>query len=84
MVDNSDYKICPSYPRFFVLPAGLTHAEIEAIAKHRSSGRLPALVFSYENSAGKRVNLFRSSQPKGGISDKPNVEDIKLIRLMAT
>ena len=42
---NEDYTLCPSYPSVFARPAEASEDLVRAVAKYRSQGRLPCLVW---------------------------------------
>lgn len=44
---NSEYKLCPSYPRYLIVPASVSDQTLETAAKFRSSKRVPAVVWRY-------------------------------------
>lgn len=49
LVDNTDGKICSSYPAKFLTPTIITNAQISKIASFRARERLPILTFVYKN-----------------------------------
>ena len=46
---NSEYKLCPSYPRYLIVPASVSDQTLETAAKFRSSRRVPAVVWRWVN-----------------------------------
>ncbi len=62
---NSKFALCNSYPRAIVVPASMTDDDLLAVAAFRSGHRLPAMTWI---SADNGASLWRSSQPKGGVS----------------
>lgn len=63
LIDNREGNLCISYPQFFVVPIGISHAEIIKIAGFRYSRRVPLLSFAMKTDTGI-VSLWRSSQNK--------------------
>lgn len=63
---NENYKLCPTYPRWLLVPASAKDGEITEAAKHRSRNRLPAI--TWMNSYN--VCIARCSQPQSGVNDK--------------
>lgn len=62
---NRDYTLCDSYPKLLIVPRYLTDKELFVVAGFRSGRRLPMLSWG-DSSSG--ATLWRSSQPKGGVS----------------
>ncbi|CAG2068812.1 unnamed protein product, partial [Timema podura] len=42
---NSEYKLCPSYPKQLLVPACITDETLESVARFRSARRIPAVVW---------------------------------------
>ena len=78
---NVDYKLCASYPPFFVTPASIRDDEIRHIASYRSSNRLPAVVWIHPIT---RSTLSRCAQPLVGIKGKRSEYDEKLVAVLRT
>ena len=57
---NNLYELCPSYPNRFVVPATVEDKQLQEVAKFRSRGRIPMLVYIHTNG----TTLCRCSQPK--------------------
>ncbi|XP_014244301.1 myotubularin-related protein 9 [Cimex lectularius] len=72
---NSDYSVCPSYPKTVAVPKCIDDETILAAARFREGGRFPVLSYRHE---GGGV-LIRSSQPLLGPTNKRSREDEKLI-----
>jgi myotubularin-related protein 1/2 len=79
---NSDYKLCSTYPKFIVVPRLITDDEVRLIAKFRSKGRMPAVVYLHPNQAV----LARCAQPRTGLRGTRCEADEKffLMTLQAT
>jgi hypothetical protein len=58
---NTSYGLCSSYPRYLIVPAGVTDNEVEACAMFRSGQRLPVLCWGTRHDSS---SIWRSSQPK--------------------
>jgi len=72
---NSDYRICPTYPSQFLVPASANSSLVVGSAKFRSKGRLPVLTYFYSNSGAA---LVRCSQPLSGLKGR-STEDEKYV-----
>jgi len=48
---NSDYSLCPTYPKDLFVPAIASQSIIEGSARFRSKGRLPVLTYLHRNQA---------------------------------
>ena len=76
-MDNYGGQICDSYPDTLVVPKSLSVTEVQEIATFRAKGRLPVLVWAHP----KQIStLWRSSQPRTGITKARCPEDEKLLR----
>eukprot|EP01041_Mallomonas_annulata_P001701 gene1701-3295_t len=62
---NAHFKLCTSYPQVLMVPNHITDDELFIVANFRSEQRIPALTWMDSNT---RVSLWRSSQPKCGVS----------------
>lgn len=69
---NAAFELCSSYPAALAVPAAVTDAELVAVAKFRSRGRLPGLTWLHPHSGAA---LLRCSQPLTGISGKRSAAD---------
>eukprot|EP00946_MAST-07B_sp_MAST-7B-sp1_P001115 g1115.t1 len=81
LFDNSEYAVSPTYPAFFVVPAIMTNADVQRVAKYRSAARLPVL--TWRHPSGECI-MCRSSQPMSGVKNKREPADEKLINLYRT
>jgi len=73
---NLSYEACPSYPRVLCLPSSVTDEQLTLVAKFRSSGRLPAVVWRHPRTG---ASLSRCSQPLAGMRGKRCLADEQLI-----
>ncbi|XP_076367298.1 phosphatidylinositol-3,5-bisphosphate 3-phosphatase MTMR3 isoform X2 [Tachypleus tridentatus] len=74
---NKDYKLCPSYPRYMLVPATISDKDLEAVASFRYSRRIPTVIWRH------RVNgavIARSSQPEVGWLGWRSNQDEKLLQ----
>eukprot|EP00730_Choanoeca_flexa_P003422 TRINITY_DN11408_c0_g1_i4.p1 TRINITY_DN11408_c0_g1~~TRINITY_DN11408_c0_g1_i4.p1 ORF type:complete len:539 (+),score=70.23 TRINITY_DN11408_c0_g1_i4:2-1618(+) len=69
---NKDYRLCPTYPSELILPCATPDADIQAVAKFRSKGRLPALVWMHPMT---QATITRCSQPRVGVTRKRCPQD---------
>jgi len=76
---NSKYDLCSSYPKLLVVPQSVTDIELKQVAQFRSGQRLMGMSW---RDASTNVTLWRSSQPKAGISGS-NIRDEKYLDLIA-
>jgi hypothetical protein len=63
---NSNYKMCPTYPSMFIVPAAISDGELRKMSHFRARGRVPAVTFRYKNDA----IIARCSQPLVGLRRK--------------
>ncbi|CAL1281366.1 unnamed protein product [Larinioides sclopetarius] len=73
---NENYKFCPSYPRYIILPAIMNDPEIQDLANYRCSRRIPAVVWRHPRNG---CVIARCSQPRLGILSWRNKSDEKLL-----
>ena len=76
---NKDFRLCKTYPRYLVMPNGLSDDELFSVANFRSGQRLPALSWGDKDSG---ASMWRSSQPKAGVSGAC-AQDEKFLELLA-
>eukprot|EP00981_Chlorochromonas_danica_P010894 scaffold3531_cov235-Ochromonas_danica.AAC.2 len=81
---NKDYSLIDTYPRYLILPRGITLDEIKAAAEYRSRSRLPVVVYKHSFSVsgsedGGGALLLRSAQPLAGITQKVCEEEQRLL-----
>ncbi|RLN88232.1 hypothetical protein BBJ28_00001574 [Nothophytophthora sp. Chile5] len=68
---NSNYKMCPTYPSAFVVPASVSDGELRKISFFRARGRVPAVTYRHKNEA----LVARCSQPLVGLRRKRCASD---------
>ena len=73
---NENYLLCNTYPTYLITVASITDNNLKESAQFRTKQRLPALSYYYYNSRG---TIWRSSQPKTGLSGNRNIFDEELI-----
>ena len=76
---NAKYDLCKSYPKNLVVPMSMSDLELKQVAAFRSGQRLMALSWRDKRT---NVTIWRSSQPKAGISGS-NIRDEKYLDLIA-
>lgn len=79
LVDNKSFRISPTYPEVFYVPAEVDSESLLAICKYRSKARVPAVVW---RSASTGALLARCAQPQPGITGKRCSEDEKMVNLL--
>jgi len=72
---NKEYKLCPTYPRYLVVPSTISDEDLFSIAKFRSRGRIPVLIW---RDVITGATIWRCSQPKVGIQYARNKSDEEL------
>lgn len=80
-VDNSQFKISPTYPPVFVIPKCITDKELEEICEYRSRARVPAVVWMHPV---HKSTLARCAQPLVGLRNKRSEADEKIIAALRT
>lgn len=73
---NCNYALSATYPSILCVPRSIGDREIQAVAKYRSKGRIPALCWRHPNT---KAPLLRASQPLVGIQGRRCVEDEALL-----
>ena len=73
---NENYLLCSTYPTFLITVAAINDNDLREAAQFRTKQRLPVLSYYYYNSRG---TIWRSSQPKTGISGNRSVFDEELL-----
>nr|XP_018911014.1 PREDICTED: myotubularin-related protein 3 isoform X2 [Bemisia tabaci] len=74
---NSEYGLCPTYPRYLIVPKCITDAKLEVAAKFRSARRVPAVVWRHK---GSGAVIARCSQPEVGWLGWRSEEDETLLK----
>ncbi|BES97377.1 Myotubularin-like phosphatase domain [Nesidiocoris tenuis] len=77
---NSEFSICPTYPKVVVVPKGIDDETIVVASRFREGGRFPVLSYRHEGGAA----LIRSSQPLTGPNNRRSREDERLINSVIT
>ena len=73
---NENYLLCNTYPTYLITVGSITDNNLKESSLFRTKQRLPCLSYYYYNSRG---TIWRSSQPKTGISGNRNIFDEELI-----
>ncbi|GAB9472772.1 Myotubularin-like protein [Globisporangium polare] len=63
---NSNYKMSPTYPSSFIVPASVSDGELRKISHFRARGRVPAVTYRHRNDA----IIARCAQPLVGLRRK--------------
>jgi myotubularin-related protein 1/2 len=74
---NSDYKLCPTYPKKFILPVTVSDDVVKKSTSFRSHRRLPAVVWIHPDT---QATISRCSQPKVGIRGARSEADETLVK----
>ncbi|CAG9820540.1 unnamed protein product [Phaedon cochleariae] len=77
---NENYKFCPTYPPYLLVPSCINDDMLESVAKFRSSRRIPAVVWRH---ARNGAVIVRSSQPEVGWLGWRSAEDEDLIKAIS-
>ncbi|KAI8049092.1 Myotubularin-like phosphatase domain-containing protein [Syncephalis plumigaleata] len=78
---NTNYELCPTYPRCLVVPEKISDVTLEHAAKFRSKGRIPVLSYLHRPTM---TTISRSSQPMVGLRQSRSVQDEKLVEAIFT
>ena len=73
---NENYLLCSTYPTYLITVGSISDNNLQESAQFRTKQRLPVLSYYYYNSRG---TIWRSSQPKTGLSGNRNVFDEELL-----
>ena len=76
---NAEFKLCATYPRTLIAPSTVSDEELSQVATFRSGRRLPVLCWA----DGSGVSMWRSSQPKSGVSGVSCLQDEKMLETIA-
>ncbi|CAH0514234.1 unnamed protein product [Peronospora belbahrii] len=72
-IDQSlTYTLCDTYPRYLIVPSGISDIRLKAAAAFRSHQRLPVVCWIHR---GNSATIVRSSQPLVGFKSSRNEED---------
>ncbi|XP_072381747.1 phosphatidylinositol-3,5-bisphosphate 3-phosphatase MTMR3 isoform X1 [Diabrotica undecimpunctata] len=77
---NENYKFCPTYPPYLLVPSCINDDMLESVAKFRSSRRIPAVVWRHVRNGAV---IVRSSQPEVGWLGWRSAEDEDLIKAIS-
>ncbi|RZC39674.1 myotubularin-related protein 3, partial [Asbolus verrucosus] len=77
---NKNYKLCPTYPPYLIVPSCINDETLECVAKFRSSRRIPAVVWRH---ARNGAVIARCSQPEVGWLGWRSGEDEDLIKAIS-
>ncbi|MDC6271768.1 hypothetical protein PP707_05675, partial [Acetobacter pasteurianus] len=76
---NEDYKFCPSYPRYMIVPGSISDNVLKHAGKFRSKQRIPAVVYKHKGNVNGNV-IARCAQPLVGLNlQNRSIQDEKLI-----
>lgn len=73
--ENSSYKLCDTYPKLLVVPTSIDDVQLHNVAGFRSGHRFPVLSYFHANNG---ASIWRSSQPKAGMSGSNAVDELFL------
>ena len=77
---NDEYKICATYPKMLIVPAGLEDRTIRDCATFRTKGRFPTMTFAHPGGG----SIWRSSQPMiGRLGNSINRSDETMLYTIA-
>ncbi|CAH0487263.1 unnamed protein product [Peronospora farinosa] len=68
---NNNYKMSPTYPSSFIVPASVSDGELRKISLFRARGRVPAISYRHNNDAV----IARCAQPLVGLRRKRCISD---------
>lgn len=74
---NRKFEVCRTYPEFLIVPYMIADREIQECSTFRTKNRFPVLSYYYRQSGGC---IWRSSQPKSGITNIRNHSDEKYLK----
>mmetsp|Transcript_4294 Transcript_4294/g.6421 ORF Transcript_4294/g.6421 Transcript_4294/m.6421 type:complete len:1050 (-) Transcript_4294:88-3237(-) len=78
--DNKNFSLCPSYPTSFVVPASVSDKQLEKVARYRSMGRIPAVVWCHPVTG---ATISRCAQPLTGLFGGRCREDEAMVQALA-
>ncbi|RHY23259.1 hypothetical protein DYB32_009259, partial [Aphanomyces invadans] len=73
------YLLCESYPRYLMVPSGMSDIKLQVAASFRSSQRLPVACWQHPTN---HAVIARSSQPLVGLKSARCAEDEQLVQLL--
>ncbi|VUZ49543.1 unnamed protein product [Hymenolepis diminuta] len=74
--ENSSFRICKSYPRYHIMPRGVSDQDISSMASFRSHHRFPSVVWRSRKTGAV---LLRCAQPCVGIMYSRNELDERFV-----
>jgi hypothetical protein len=80
---NKNYSLCSTYPEILIFPRSVSDEDIKEASLFRTKNRLPILSYLYSrhiNDKASNASIWRSSQPKSGISSNRSIFDEKLLK----
>jgi Myotubularin-like phosphatase domain/SH3 domain len=78
---NSNFQLCPTYPRWIGVPQSITDEVLERDATYRSMHRIPALSWRHPKTGAA---LCRCAQPRSGLRGLPNPDDEAVVAAIRT
>ena len=75
---NSDFSLCPTYPKYFIVPTGVSDDILRGSSKFRDKGRIPVVSWAGKNAGGL---IVRSSQPRSSLLNRSGDDEEYLKRL---
>uniref|UniRef100_A0A7S3K6I6 Myotubularin phosphatase domain-containing protein n=1 Tax=Aureoumbra lagunensis TaxID=44058 RepID=A0A7S3K6I6_9STRA len=82
-IANANYALCPTYPSLLFAPLGISDKDLEDAASFRSKRRLMALSWRDKELVDEELVILRCAQPLAGVQQKTNVNDERMLRLVA-
>ena len=79
IIDNSDFKFCPSYPKKIIAP-NMFRKDLEKCTLFRTKKRIPTLTYRHKNG----FCIWRSSQTKSGFMGKSDKDEYLLTKIAET
>jgi hypothetical protein len=76
---NNKFNFCSSYPKYLVVPGFFSDEDITECGNFRFKNRIPILSWQF---AENKCCIWRSSQPKTGLSNQRSQADEKLLKMM--
>jgi phosphatidylinositol-3-phosphatase len=74
---NSDHSLCPTYPRCFIVPVGISDEVLRGSSKFRDKGRIPVVSWYAKNNG----LIIRSSQPRSSLLNRSGDDEEYLKKL---
>ncbi|XP_050311244.1 myotubularin-related protein 4 isoform X2 [Anthonomus grandis grandis] len=77
---NENYKVCPTYPPYLLVPSCINDEMLESVAKFRSSRRIPVAVWRHTRNG---AIIARCSQPEVGWFGWRSSDDEDLLKAIS-